>query len=84
MTNPKHTPSDSVLVAIDVSRQRNDVLIETPGVSRHRRLVVLNTRVEHDRFIDRLRDIGRPVIVSFEAAGNYHRPLALSTPRGRL
>jgi transposase len=76
MTNLKHTPSDFVLVAIDVSHRRNDVLIEMPGVSRHRRLIVLNNRVEHDRFIDRLRDVGRPVIVGFEATGNYHRPLA--------
>ena len=76
MTNLKHTPADSILVAIDVSHQRNDVLIETPGISRPHRLVVLNTRVEHDRFIDRLSHIGRPVIVGFEATGNYHRPLA--------
>jgi Transposase len=76
MTNLKHTPADSILVATDVSRQRNDVLIEIPGISRHHRLVGLNTRTEHDRFIDRLRDIGRPVIVGFEATGNYHRPLA--------
>ena len=33
MTNLKHTPADSILVAIDVSRQRNDVLIERPGIS---------------------------------------------------
>jgi transposase len=76
MTSLKHTPAEAILVAIDVSRQRNDVLIEMAGSSRHHRLVVLNTRAEHDRFIDRLRGIGRPVIVGFEATGNYHRPLA--------
>jgi transposase len=76
MTDLKHTPANSILVAIDVSHHRNDVLIETPGISRPHRLVVLNTRVEHDRFIDRLSHIGRPVIVGFEATGNYHRPLA--------
>jgi transposase len=76
MTNPKVTPADAVLVAIDVSKMRNDVLIEMPGGSRRRRLVVLNTRPEHDRFIDGLLDVGRPVIVGFEATGNYHRPLA--------
>jgi transposase len=76
MTNLKHTPPEAILVAIDVSKLRNDVLIEMAGASRRRRLVVLNTRPEHDRFIDRLRDIGRPVIVGFEATGNYHRPLA--------
>lgn len=76
MTDLKHTPADFILVAIDVSHQRNDVLIETPGISRPHPLVVLNARVEHDRFIDRLSHIGRPVIVGFEATGNYHRPLA--------
>ena len=33
MTNLKHTPAESILVAIDVSRQRNDVLIETADKS---------------------------------------------------
>jgi transposase len=59
-----------------VSKLRNDVLIEAPGKLRRRRLTVLNTRSEHDRFIDLLREIGRPVIAAFEATGNYHRPLA--------
>jgi hypothetical protein len=54
----KGTPADAVLVAIDVSKLRNDVLIEIPRTRRRRRLVVLNTRPEHDRLIDRLRDIG--------------------------
>jgi len=38
---------------------------ETAGISRHHRLVVLNIRAEHDRFINWLRDIDRPVIVGF-------------------
>jgi transposase len=76
MTNLKHTPSDAILVAIDVSKLRNDVLIEIPGAARYRRIVVLNTRAEHDRFVDRLLALGRPVIAAFEATGNYHRPLA--------
>ncbi len=76
MTSLTITTPDAVLVAIDVSKLRNDVVIELPRISRRRRLVVLNTRAEHDRFIDRLRDIGLPVIVGFEGTGNYHRPLA--------
>ena len=75
MTNREPTPSDAVLVAIDVSKARNDVLIETPGKSRRRRLTVINNRDEHDRFIDVLHKMGKPVIVGFEATGNYHRPL---------
>jgi transposase len=64
------------LVAIDVSKNRNDVLIEVPGRSRRRRLVVPNTRPEHDHFVALLDNLGCPVVAGFEATGNYHRPLA--------
>ena len=76
MTRRKFTPPDAVLVAIDVSKNRNDVLIEIPGKTRRRRLIVPNTGGEHDRFISLLNSLGRPVIAGFEATGNYHRPLA--------
>lgn len=76
MTLREPTPPEAVLVAIDVSKLRNDVLIEAPGKLRRRRLTVLNTRSEHDRFVDLLRETGQPVIAGFEATGNYHRPLA--------
>ena len=76
MTNREPTPASAVLVAIDISKTRNDVLIEVPGGSRHRRLIVLNTRTEHDRFVALLESFESPVIVGFEATGNYHRPLA--------
>jgi len=42
-----------------------------------RRMVVVNTRAEHNRFVDLLGGLGHPVIAGFEATGNYHRPLAL-------
>jgi transposase len=76
MTNLKPMPSESVLVAIDISKLRNDILIDVPGASRHQRLVVLNTRCEHDRLVERLLAFGKPVVAGFEATGNYHRPLA--------
>lgn len=76
MTLREPTPAEAVLVAIDVSKLRNDVLIEIPGHARRRRLTVPNTRAEHDRLIDVLRGLGQPVIAGFEATGNYHRPLA--------
>jgi transposase len=76
MTLKEPTPADAVLVAIDVSRARNDVLIEKPGSARRRRLVVPNTRVEHDRLIELLTSLEAPVIAGFEATGNYHRPIA--------
>lgn len=76
MTLRQPTPTEAVLVAIDVSKLRNDVLIEMPGHARRRRLTVPNTRAEHDRLIELLRGLGRSVIVGFEATGTYHRPLA--------
>lgn len=53
-----------------------EVLIEAPGHKRRRRLLVLNTRVEHDHLIEVLQAYGRPVVCAFEATGNYHRPIA--------
>ena len=68
--------ANAVLVAIDVSKLRNDVLIEIPGATRRTRRVVLNSRAEHDRFVEFLLSLGQTVIAGFEATGNYHRPLA--------
>jgi len=69
-------PEGAVLVAIDIAKARNDVLIQTDARRRRKRLVVLNTRAEHDRFIDLLRSFDRPIVTGFEATGNYHRALA--------
>lgn len=76
MNNRESTPPEAILVGIDVSKLRNDVSIEAPGKLRRRGLTVLNTRSERDRFIDLLRETGRPVIAGFEATSKYHRPLA--------
>jgi transposase len=76
MTNHQLTPITGVLVAIDVAKTRNEVLIEVPDNTRWRRLTVLNQRAEHDRLIALLTDLDRPTVCGFEATGNYHRPLA--------
>ena len=70
MTNAHSIPDNAVLVAIDIAKARNDVLIEITGQKRRRRMVVQNTRAEHDRFIDLLRSFERPVVAGFEATGN--------------
>ena len=75
MTTHQLTPNDGVLVAIDIAKVRNEVLIEVPG-RRRRRLTVLNQRSDHDRLVGILTEIGQPVVCGFEATGNYHRPLA--------
>jgi transposase len=76
MTRQEITPTDAILVAIDISKLRNDVLIEIPGKRRRRRFVVPNSRREHDHFVELLCGFERPIIAAFEATGNYHRPLA--------
>ena len=76
MTLSEDMPDRAVLVAIDVAKHRNEVLIEVPGRARRRRLTFLNTRAEHDRFVETLATYDAPIVAGFEATGNYHRPLA--------
>lgn len=75
MTKQQPTPPDAVLVAIDIAKARNEVLIQSPGL-RRRRLSVMNTRADHDRLIELLSCQSVKVICGFEATGNYHRPIA--------
>ena len=76
MTTHQLTPHAGVLVALDIAKTRNEVLLEIPGQRRRRRLTLLNTRAEHDRLIELLLGLGQPVTCGFEATGNYHRPIA--------
>jgi transposase len=72
----KPIPEGAALLAIDIAKRRNEVLLEVPDLRRRRRMTVLNTRPDHDRLIAELNALGRPVVAGFEATGNYHRPLA--------
>jgi hypothetical protein len=64
MTMHEPTPADVALVAIDIAKARNEVLIEVSGQRRRRRLTVLNTRADHDRLVAALES--RRVCRSFE------------------
>ncbi len=75
MTNQDDICKTSTLVAIDISMQRHEVLVQPPGRKRYR-MSITNDRVDHDRLIQHLRDIGGSVDIAFEATGNYHRALA--------
>ena len=75
MTKRYSTPTAAVLVAIDMSKHRQEVLIERPEGGRRRRLTVMATKPDYDRLADELAAIGRPILVGFEATGNYHRTL---------
>ena len=75
MTKIDYTPDARVLVGIDISKNRHEVLIAAPGKARRRRMTVQNKSEDFQRLIDVLREFGLPVTIGFEATGNYHRAL---------
>jgi len=66
----------TLLVAIDISKYRHEVLIGIPGKKRRRRLTITNTLADFERLTLLLVDYDLPVRIGFEATGNYHRALA--------
>lgn len=76
MTTPSISHEEPVLVAIDISKARHEVLIAVPSKTRRRRLTVLNRLDDFARLSNTLLDYDRPVRIAFEATGNYHRALA--------
>lgn len=69
MATAKHMKDARVLVGIDISKRRHDVLIAVPGKTRRRRLTVLNTAEDYERLIGTLRSFGLPVTIGFEGQG---------------
>lgn len=62
MTDRQSTPPQAALVAIDIAKNRHEVLIDPGSGMRRRRMTVLNNRAEHDRLVAALADLGRPVV----------------------
>ena len=75
MTTINDKTECKTLIAIDISKSRNDILVQRPERKRYR-MQITNDRADHDRFIQHVIEIGEPVHVCFEATGNYHRPIA--------
>ncbi len=71
-----HSIAPTLLVAIDISKRRHEVLIGIPGKKRRRRLTITNTLEDVRRLVFSLASYDLPVRIGFEATGNYHRPLA--------
>lgn len=78
MTRISITPEQPVLVAIDVAKYRNEVLIAEPGRKRRRRLTIRNINEDYERLIQTLAAYHRSVQIGFEPTGDYHRPLAFA------
>ena len=86
MTERKPTPAGAVLVADDISKHRYDVLIAERGRRRRRRLVVLNTREDHDRFVEKLSVSERRscMIVGVARSTQQYRPTPQDDDKLRL
>ena len=76
MTDTIIAQTKPVLVAIDISKTRHEVLIAIPGKKRRRRLTVLNQLDDFNRLITSLASYDHPVRVAFEATGNCNRAVA--------
>ncbi len=63
MTDTSITQTEPVLVAIDISKARHEVLIAVPGKKRRRRVTVLNQRDDFNRLILTMSEYGHPVRV---------------------
>jgi hypothetical protein len=67
MSDTNIAKSEPVLVAIDISKARHEVLIVIPGKNRRWRLTVLNQMDDFNRLIATLSDYGCPVRVDMVA-----------------
>ncbi len=75
MTHYISSTEDRVLVAIDIAKVRNDVLVQQPDGKR-KAFKIANKMTDYEEFSRYLKSFGLPCLVGFEATGNYHRPLA--------
>lgn len=75
MAEPANVIAGRNLVAIDVARYWNAVLIETAAGKRHR-FKMANTAADFDRLLDLLESLPGTCQVGLEPTGDYHRPIA--------
>lgn len=75
MTQPYVNTGEKVLVAIDIAKKRNTVLIRFPDESR-KKFMVANKQSDFQKFSAYLKNLRFPCIIGLEATGDYHRPLA--------
>lgn len=63
------TTAPTLLVAIDISKHRHEVLIAIPGKKRRRRLTIMNTLEDFERLTTALAGYELPVRIGFEGQG---------------
>jgi transposase len=75
MAKTDHKTDHCILVAVNISKHRHDVLIAVPGKTRRHRMTLTNSIEAFHRLIAILKEYQLPVRIGFEATGNYHRAL---------
>ena len=75
MTKVSFNMNNTVLVAIDVAKARNDVLVQFPNGER-KKMKVSNAAKEYQSFIEYLKSFQMPCVIGFEATSNYHKTIA--------
>lgn len=75
MTNSTDITNGTVLVAIDIAKQRNDVLVRLPD-SKQKAFKVANTRDDFRKFVAYLHTLSAPCKIAFEPTADYHRAIA--------
>jgi hypothetical protein len=82
MTKIDSTPESATLVAVDIAKQHNEVLIEAPAPARRRRFRVANELADYERLAEYLRQLGpRTVAGSRPPATIIARWLTFSSVR---
>ena len=79
-----HSIAPTLLVAIDISKHRHEVLIGIPGKTRRRRLTVMNALEDFQRLSAILASYGLPARIGFEATGNEKRAKVGDALRGGI
>jgi transposase len=75
MTDPSHFTADINLVAIDIAKESNVVLVQEAS-GQKRSFKVANTAADHDQLVLYLSSLSGRTRVAFEPTGDFHRPLA--------
>jgi transposase len=75
MVDQRQSTAELNLVAIDIAKEWNVVLVQEATGAR-RSFKVANRRTDHDRLISYLKTLRGWVRIAFEPTGDYHRPLA--------
>ncbi len=74
MAKAQHTADTRILVGIDISKNRQEVLIAVPDKTRRRRMTVLNTADDYQRLIALLRGFEMPVTIDgVDGSRSRHR-----------